>query len=160
MSTHPTLWKKNVTRCTFDDFFEMMSVWCSFEKPSNCDMTNQTILLRRQKPWQNALWGVPGHVHDLTSPNLIYLINVKIFHCVTFRHCTMGTKVPVLYTIGLWATFWNINSSVWVAWAAQGNKDNIFLSISELLLRVVFSTICGQFYFEINVASALKSWLK
>lgn len=42
--------KKNVTRCTFDDIFEMMSVWCSFEKTSNCDMTNQTILLRRQKP--------------------------------------------------------------------------------------------------------------
>jgi len=42
--------KKNVTRYTFDDIFEMMSVWCSFEKTSNCDMTNQTILLRRQKP--------------------------------------------------------------------------------------------------------------
>ena len=39
--------KKNVTRCTFDSIFEMMSVWCSFVKTSNCDMTNQTILLRR-----------------------------------------------------------------------------------------------------------------
>ena len=39
---NPTLWKK-----MWQDIFEMMSLWCSFEKTSNCDMTNQTILLRR-----------------------------------------------------------------------------------------------------------------
>ena len=31
--------------------------------------------------------------------------------------------VPVLYTVGLWATFWNMNSSVWAEWAAQGSKE-------------------------------------
>ena len=35
--------------------------------------------------------------------------------------------------------------SVWAVWAAQGSKEKIVdLSLSEQLLRVVFSTICGQ----------------
>ena len=27
--------------------------------------------------------------------------------------------IPVLYTVVLYATFWNMNSSVWAVWAAQ-----------------------------------------
>ena len=54
-------------------------------------------------------------------------------------------KPPVLYTVGLQATIWNMNSSVWAIWAAQGSKEKkVDLSFSEQLLRVVFSTFCGQ----------------
>ena len=42
---------------------------------------------------------------------------------------------PVLYTVGLKATFSNINSSVWAVLAAMGE---FFFSVSEQLLRVVF----------------------
>ena len=32
-------------------------------------------------------------------------------------------RPPALYTVGLQATFWNMNSSVWAIWAAQGSKE-------------------------------------
>lgn len=53
------------------------------------------IIEKTKAMTRRLMWGVPGHVHNLhnlTSPNLIYLINDKIFHCVTFSHCTMGAK--------------------------------------------------------------------
>ena len=34
-----------------------------------------------------------------------------------------------------------LNSSVWAVWAAQGSKEKINLSISYLLLRMVFSKL-------------------
>jgi hypothetical protein len=38
-----------------------------------------------------------------------------------------------------------MNSSVWADWAAQGSQEKkVDLSFSEQLLRVVFSTFCGQ----------------
>ena len=37
---------------------------------------------------------------------------------------------PVLDTVGLKATFWIMNSSVWAVWTAEGNKDVNNLSIS------------------------------
>ena len=56
---------------------------------------------------------------------------------------------PVLYTVGLKATFCNINRSAWTIWAAQAvRKKKVDLSFSEQLLRVVFSTFCGQKKFK------------
>ena len=53
--------------------------------------------------------------------------------------------IPVLHTVTLKATIWNMNSSLWAIWAAQGSEEKIVdLSFSEQLLRVVFSTFCGQ----------------
>jgi hypothetical protein len=49
-------------------------------------------------------------------------------------------RTPVLYTVGLSATFWNTNSSVWAVWEAQGKVD---LSFSEQLLRVFFQLFVG-----------------
>ena len=41
-----------------------------------------------------------------------------------------------------------MNSSVWAVWAAQGSKEKkVDLSFSEQLLRVFFSTFCGQIFF-------------
>ena len=38
----------------------------------------------------------------------------------TFKRNSFRVVVgPVLYTIGLLATFWNMNSSAWAIWAAQ-----------------------------------------
>jgi hypothetical protein len=52
---------------------------------------------------------------------------------------------PVLYTVGLKTTFWNMNSFVWAVWAAQGSKEKkVDLRFCEQLLRVVFSTFCGK----------------
>ena len=53
----------------------------------------------------------------------------------------LSLRAPVLHTVGLLATFWNMNSSVWAIWAVlpvRGKK--VGLSFSEQLLRVVFST--------------------
>ena len=45
-----------------------------------------------------------------------------------------------------------MNSSVWAVWAAQGSKEKkVDLSFSEQLLRVFFSTFCGQNFFEKNL---------
>ena len=69
-----------------------------------------------------------------------------------------------IYVVGLKAIFWNMNSSVWAIWAAQGSKvKKVDLSFSEQL--VVFSTFCGQkkilfFFFENIVGSAIKSSTK
>ena len=39
------------------------------------------------------------------------------------RPCLYRTILtPVLYTVGLQATFWNMNSSVWAAQAVRGKK--------------------------------------
>ena len=32
---------------------------------------------------------------------------------------------PALYTVGLTATFWNLNTSVWVVLTAMGEKNSI-----------------------------------
>ena len=54
-------------------------------------------------------------------------------------------STPVLYTVGQYATIWNMDSSIWAIWAAQGSKEKkVDLSFSEQLLRVVFPTFCGQ----------------
>jgi hypothetical protein len=38
-----------------------------------------------------------------------------------------------------------MNSFVWAVWAAQGSKEKkVDLRFCEQLLRVVFSTFCGQ----------------
>ena len=40
------------------------------------------ILFQTKAMTKRLMWGVPGHVHNLTSSNSICLINDKIFHCV------------------------------------------------------------------------------
>jgi hypothetical protein len=37
-----------------------------------------------------------------------------------------------------------MSSSVWADWAAQAVRKKVDLSFSEQLLRVFFSTFCGQ----------------
>jgi hypothetical protein len=39
-----------------------------------------------------------------------------------------------------------MDSSIWAIWAAEDSNEEKKLSISEQLLRVVFSTFCGQFF--------------
>jgi hypothetical protein len=57
-----------------------------------------------------------------------------------------------------------MNSSVWAFWAVQAVREKKEdLSFSEQLLRVVFSTFCGQkkiIIFFFFLATALKSCIK
>ena len=61
----------------------------------------------------------------------------------------------ILYTFGLYATFWNMNSSVRAIWAAQDSKAKK-RSNSEQLLRVVFKFFMGQKTVVIALISSLK----
>ena len=47
----------------------------------------------------------------------------------------IATYAPVLCTVGLQATFWNMNSSVMFVRAAQGSNKENELSISEELFK-------------------------
>ena len=63
--------------------------------------------------------------------------------------------VPVLYTVGLSATFWNI----WAVWAAQGNNEGKKKS------EPVFSTFCRRkvlkiLYFPHQTVAELLSCLR
>jgi hypothetical protein len=54
-----------------------------------------------------------------------------------------------------------MNSSVWVVWAVRAVRavrKKVDLSFSEQLLRVVFSTFCGQK--NKLKATAMKSYIK
>ena len=46
---------------------------------------------------------------------------------------TIVATAPVLYTVGLEATFWNMNSSVWAGWAAQGSKKKNGFFVSKIM---------------------------
>ena len=63
-------------------------------------------------------------------------LNIKSYFFCIIQIWAM-VDFPVLYTVGLWAKFWNMNSSVWIVWAAQGSKEKK-KNISEELLMVVF----------------------
>ena len=62
----------------------------------------------------------------------------------------------ILYTFGLYATFWNMNSSVRAIWAAQGSKAKKRESNFEQFLRVVFKFFMGQKTVVIAKISLLK----
>jgi hypothetical protein len=56
-----------------------------------------------------------------------------------------AARTPVLQTVGLYVTFWNMNSSVWAIWAALGSKEKkVDLRFSEQLLRVFFQLFVGK----------------
>jgi hypothetical protein len=69
----------------------------------------------------------------------------------------------VLYTVGLKATFWNMNSTVWVVWGAQSiKKQNQFEFLLATFLGGFFSFSWAKFLlsFIYNiVAFPLKSCL-
>ena len=66
----------------------------------------------------------------------------------------------VLYTVGLYAIFWKMNSSVWVIWAAQAsNKDEKNWVFLTSICGWFFQLLVDIFFFNISkniVASALK----
>ena len=41
----------------------------------------------------------------------------------TFLHCILVSAPQFYKAVGLKAAFCNMNSSVWVVWAAQGSKE-------------------------------------
>jgi hypothetical protein len=56
---------------------------------------------------------------------------------------------------------WNMNSSVWAVWAAQGSKGKkVDLRFSEQLLRVFFQLFVGKKLFLKKFISVVESTLK
>ena len=61
--------------------------------------------------------------------------------------------VPVLYTVGLLATFWNTISSVWAVWAAQSSKEKLGY-LRATFEGVFFNFLLARFFLN-SIASVL-----
>ena len=53
---------------------------------------------------------------------------------VRYINCTLSQIAPVLYTVGLYATFWNMDSNVWailVVWPGKAAVDSLVDRLSK-----------------------------
>ena len=64
---------------------------------------------------------IEGIISLNTTANLGLFVKQQAGHSYFEYWCAAQSLeyIPVLYTVGLQATFWSMNSSAWAVWAAQ-----------------------------------------
>ena len=70
----------------------------------------------------------------------------------------MRENIPVLYTVGI--PFWNMNSSVWTVWVAQGSQGksqlSTYFSFSSIFHRKKYILYCSIHSKQLHNISVMK----